>query len=68
MSRAAFTFQTVIGADGKVELTVPLPVGARVEVVILGAPQDDFADLVEASQTSTDFWDNLIDDAEWNHA
>jgi hypothetical protein len=43
-------------------------VESHVEVVILSAPEDEFADYIQAVQSSTDFWDNPIDDAEWNDA
>jgi hypothetical protein len=38
-----------------------------VEVVVL-TQEDEFQDLVEAAASSTDFWDNPEDDAEWNNA
>lgn len=30
--------------------------------------EDDFADLFSAARSSTDFWDNPVDDQEWNDA
>ena len=38
------------------------------EVPVLAPDADDFADLVEAAVTSTDFWDNPMDDEDWNYA
>ncbi len=29
---------------------------------------DEFADLTSAAQSSLGFWDNLLDDEDWNHA
>ncbi len=66
MSRSAFKFETQVLPGGKLELQVPLPAGSRVEVVVLTEEADDFRDLLEAAQSSTDFWDNPQDDAEWS--
>jgi len=30
--------------------------------------EDDSPDLVQAAETSTDFWDNPWDDEDWNQA
>ena len=59
---------TVVGPGGKVEGTVPLPAGTSVEVIVRGAEVDDCRDLVEAAQSSTGFWDNPLDDEDWNDA
>jgi hypothetical protein len=53
---------------GKLTVNVPLPPGSRVEVIVLAQQGDEFADLVRAASSSTEFWDNPIDDAEWNNA
>ena len=31
-------------------------------------PEEDWSDLVAAAETSLAFWDNLLDDEDWNHA
>jgi hypothetical protein len=64
----AFRYDTTIGPQGKVELSVPLPPGTAVEVVVLTPEEDDFHDLVDAAASSTDFWDNPMDDEDWNNA
>ena len=58
----------VVGQGGKVELTVPLPAGTPVEVLVLDRDSDNFRDLMEAAQSSLDFWDNPMDDEDWNAA
>jgi hypothetical protein len=68
MPRIAYKFETEVLQGGKLELTVPVPQGRRVEVVVITQDADEFSDLVEAASSSTDFWDNPIDDAEWNNA
>jgi hypothetical protein len=67
MTHKAYKFEAQVTAGGKVEVTLPLPPGSRVEVVVL-AEEDDLSDLVDAAASSTDFWDNPLDDAEWNNA
>jgi hypothetical protein len=68
MPQSAYRFETEVRAGGKVELTVPIPPGSRVEVLVLTQETDECEDLVNAATSSTDFWDNPIDDAEWNDA
>ena len=68
MSLKAFRYETVIGPTGNIDLNVPLPPGTVVEVVVLTPEPDDCADLVQAAQSSSDFWDNAMDDEDWNNA
>jgi hypothetical protein len=67
MTRAAYKIAAEVLAGGQIHLTVPLPAGTEVEVVVLGPEQSAGDDLLHAAQSSTEFWDNPIDDAEWNH-
>jgi hypothetical protein len=64
----AYKFDAIVGSDGKLELTVPLPDGVRVEVLVIAPQSESCSDLVEAANSSIGFWDNPIDDAEWNNA
>ena len=68
MAQPGFKFETDVTTEGTVTLKLPLPPGTRVEVVVLAPEADDFADLVRASTTSLDFWDNPWDDEDWNNA
>ena len=68
MPCAAYKFVAEVRAGGKLELNVPIPQGTRVEVLVITQGTDTFEDLVSAASSSTDFWDNPVDDAEWNHA
>jgi hypothetical protein len=54
--------------EGKVELRVPLPSGARVTVFVIKESDERFADLTSAAQSSLDFWNNPLDDEDWNNA
>jgi hypothetical protein len=67
--RMPFHFDTQVTEGGKVEVNVPLPRGTRVTVFVAeGLGSADYANLISASQTSLAFWNNPIDDAEWNDA
>ncbi len=68
MSQQAFKFTATIDAQGKVEVAVPLAPGTPVEIVILSPREDSFSDLVAASSSSLGFWDNPLDDEDWNNA
>ncbi len=67
MSREMLKFNTRVRKNGRVELDVPLPEGTRVSVLVAKS-KEDFKDLALAAQSSLTFWDNPIDDAEWNNA
>ena len=68
MSHAAYKFVTEIGPNGRIELAVPAPAGTPVEVIVLVPGADEFVELTAAAGSSTDFWDNPIDDEDWNDA
>lgn len=68
MTLKAFKMTAQIGKGGTLELTLPLPQGAQVEVVVLADQEDEFADLQEAAEETMDFWNNPDDDAAWNNA
>lgn len=67
MTRAAYKIAAEVLAGGQLHLTVPLPPGTEVEVLVIGPEQSVVDDLLQAAQSSTEFWDNPTDDAEWNH-
>ena len=54
--------------QGLVELRLPYASGARVTIIVILEPQDQFPDLVAASTSSLAFWDNPLDDEDWNAA
>jgi hypothetical protein len=69
MPRNAYKFETEVLPGGRLEITVPVAPGSRVEVLVITPDTvEDFQDLVDAAQSSTDFWNNPVDDAEWNNA
>lgn len=66
MTSQAFKADVTVGAGGKVEVNLPLPAGTHVEVFVYVPTADSFADLVDASRSATGFWDNPLDDEDWN--
>ncbi len=64
----AFTYQVEVRDDGHVELPVPLVPGSRVTIIVIEEGADSFHDLLQASESGLDFWDNPIDDEDWNDA
>lgn len=68
MTLTTYRFEAEVGADGRLEIVVPMPPGSRVEVLVLGPEHREFDELLAAAGSSTDFWDNPLDDAEWNNA
>jgi hypothetical protein len=63
----ALKFYVKIGKEGKIELPELREFrGRRAEIVILPPEEEDIADLLMASESSLDFWDNPIDDVVWN--
>ncbi len=64
----AMRYETEVGLEGKLELRVPLSVGDRVVVFVIPESAESFQDLTMAAQSSLDFWDNPLDDEDWNDA
>jgi len=68
MPQTALKYDVDVGEEGHVELRVPFPPGARVIVFVIEEPADTFSDLVLAAESSLDFWDNPLDNEDWNNA
>jgi hypothetical protein len=66
MTSQAYKADATVGPGGKVEVNLPLPPGTPVEVFVYVPQGDSFADLVDASRSATGFWDNPMDDEDWN--
>ncbi len=66
MTGNAFKLDATVGPGGRVELNVPLAPGTTVEVIVFVPPPDSFGDLVAAAGSTTGFWDNPLDDEDWN--
>jgi hypothetical protein len=61
-------YELEVPASGRVEVPVPFPPGAHVTLYVLEQADREHDDLRIASRSSTDFWDNPLDDEDWNHA
>ncbi len=66
-TQTALKYDAEVNRDGRVELTVPFPPGAHVTVFVLEAGET-FSDLLKAAESSLDFWNNSMDDEDWNNA
>ncbi len=53
---------------GKVEITVPFAIGSRVVLFVVEEQGDLEQDLLSASGSTLGFWDNPLDDQDWNRA
>lgn len=65
MTRTALKYELEVQEEGRVELHVPFPPGARIVVFVIEEPDETFDDLLAAAQSSLDFWDNPFDDESW---
>ena len=66
-SQAALKYDAEVQQGGKLELTVPFSPGSKVAVFVV-EKINDFADLTAAAQSTLGFWDNALDDEDWNNA
>ncbi len=64
----ALKYEVEVRDHGRVEFTVPFAPGERLVVFVIQEPGEPFNDLVAAAQSSLDFWDNPLDDEDWNDA
>ena len=68
MGSTALRYEAEVMEGGRVELHVPLPSGANVTVFVVPATGDGTDDLLAAAESSMGFWDNPLDDEDWNEA
>ncbi|PXF55404.1 MAG: DUF2281 domain-containing protein [Candidatus Methanogaster sp.] len=68
MHQTALKYDMEVSDGGMLELKTPLSKGTRVVLFVVREFPDDFSDLTEASESTLEFWDNPIDDEEWNDA
>jgi|GEM_PF-595654 len=68
MPPTALKYEVKVQESGRVEFNVPFSPGSRLMVFVVGESSDTFDDLMNASQSSLDFWDNPFDDEDWNDA
>ena len=61
-------YEVEVQEHGRIELRVPFAAGQKIVVLVMKDDRDDFNDILAASSSSLEFWDNPIDDAAWNNA
>ena len=66
--RPARTSEVHARDDGKVEFAGPFQPGERLTVIVIPEAAREFDDLVDAAGSTLDFWDNPLDDEDWNAA
>lgn len=68
--QSAIKYEVDVQERGWIELPVPFASGSRLTVFVIQEeqPEDLFSDLLVASASSTAFWDNPLDDEDWNNA
>ena len=67
-AQAALKYEVEVRDHGRVEVHVPYAPGARVIIFVIPEPEETFSDLVAAAESSLEFWDNPLDDEDWNNA
>ncbi len=68
MQQTALKYDTEVKEGGRVELDVPLAPGVHVTVFVVESTNGALHDLLLASQSSLEFWDNPLDDEDWKSA
>jgi hypothetical protein len=68
MVQTAIKYDLEVMDEGRVELHVPFPPGARIIVFVIEESAIAFDDLLSAAESSLGFWDNPFDDEDWNDA
>ena len=66
MQQTALKYDTEVKDGGRLELDVPLAPGVHVTVFVIESPNGASQDLLLASQSSLEFWDNPLDDEQYN--
>ena len=68
--QSAIKYEVEVREQGWIGLQVPFAVGARVTIFVIKEQETDnsLADLVAASESSLEFWNNPLDDEDWNNA
>ena len=66
-SSTRLTFEAEVDESGRVAVVTSLPPKARVTVQVT-PHSDEFITLVQAAESSLSFWDNPLDDEDWNDA
>ena len=66
MPQTALKYEVEVHERGRVKLEVPFAPGSRLLIFVIQDLTDSFNDLLSAAQSSLEFWDNPLDDEDWN--
>ncbi|MFL5802414.1 MAG: hypothetical protein ACJ8CR_11835 [Roseiflexaceae bacterium] len=66
--QTALKYEVEVRDQGRVEVQVPFAPGARVIVFVVPEPPETFDEFMVAAESSLAFWDNPLDDEDWNNA
>ena len=66
MPQTALKYEVEVHDQGRIELEVPFAPGSRLVIFVIQDMIDSFGDLLSAAQSSLEFWDNPLDDEDWN--
>ena len=66
--QSAVKCEAEVQLGGRVEITVPFATGSRVVLFVVGEQEALEQDLLTASESTLGFWDNPLDDEDWNRA
>lgn len=64
----ALRYRVEVTRDGRIELPVPFTPGAHLTIFVIAENGESFLELMQAAESSLDFWDNPLDDEDWNNA
>ncbi len=67
LAQNALKYDVQVDKNGQVEVKVPFPAGSHVVVFVIET-EESFGDLITAAESSLAFWDNPMDDEDWNNA
>ena len=66
--QSAWKYEVEVQEHGRVEVAVPFSAGSRVVVFVVKETREGSDDLLAAAQSNLGFWDNPLDDEDWNDA
>ena len=66
--QSAVKCEAEVQSGGRIEITVPFAVGSRVVLFVVEEQDALVQDLLSASESTLGFWNNPLDDEDWNRA
>ena len=67
-SQLPLRYDVDVPPNGRIEVQLPLPPASHVTVYVVERLDDELSDLLNAANSSIDFWDNSEDNEDWNDA